>query len=399
MNIVSPGKFTVQVEEEQRNAFARLMNFTFSSNLPPNRCMRFKAPAGTGKTHTVRELIHIIRALKITIPPAVVAFTGKAASQLSTEGIAAETIHSLLYKPEVDEFGDLIRWTRNSVDEIRAAHSMILVDEASMIPPSILKDLLAIKLPLILIGDSSQLDAVEPDLDEPFNVMDGENDDYLFVTHPDCVLHKNRRTNPEQIGITKLMLHFRESANIPRMVGKGMKQVQKALALTPQFHKDNKFDLVICGTNKTRKLLNSLIRTARGHRNKRASVGESLINLQNDVIGFEKIYNGDIFTVANIVEEYSDSAKYTLIRDRDKNEFIIRILDDTLHTEQVPRTNTKDNKPKKFTFGYAVSVHKAQGSSIDNVLFIDENVSFFTDQRKFRYTGVSRAAKNLTFAI
>lgn len=53
----------------------------------------------------------------------------------------------------------------------------------------------------------------------------------------------------------------------------------------------------------------------------------------------------------------------------------------------------------QFTFGWALTVHKAQGSQWDNVLLIDESSSFRENYRQWLYTGVTRAAEQVTVIL
>ena len=50
----------------------------------------------------------------------------------------------------------------------------------------------------------------------------------------------------------------------------------------------------------------------------------------------------------------------------------------------------------EFTFGYCLTVHKAQGSQWDNVYLFDESFVFREDRRRWLYTGVTRAAEKVT---
>jgi ATP-dependent exoDNAse (exonuclease V) alpha subunit len=80
-------------------------------------------------------------------------------------------------------------------------------------------------------------------------------------------------------------------------------------------------------------------------------------------------------------------SKYTITVDVD---------DEMFSSENRIEDNKSDRELCDFTFGYGISCHKVQGSSIENVLFLDENVSFFLNQKKFRYTAVTRASKHIT---
>ena len=50
-----------------------------------------------------------------------------------------------------------------------------------------------------------------------------------------------------------------------------------------------------------------------------------------------------------------------------------------------------------FDFGYAVSVHKSQGSEWDKIILIEERNSYQSDEEYARwlYTAVTRASKGL----
>ena len=50
----------------------------------------------------------------------------------------------------------------------------------------------------------------------------------------------------------------------------------------------------------------------------------------------------------------------------------------------------------EFDFGYALTVHKAQGSQWDDVVLFDESRAFREHRARWLYTGVTRAAKRLT---
>lgn len=54
---------------------------------------------------------------------------------------------------------------------------------------------------------------------------------------------------------------------------------------------------------------------------------------------------------------------------------------------------------EQFTFGYALTVHKSQGSQWDNVLLFDESFAFRDDYAKHLYTGITRAAEKVTVVV
>lgn len=52
--------------------------------------------------------------------------------------------------------------------------------------------------------------------------------------------------------------------------------------------------------------------------------------------------------------------------------------------------------PDQFTYGYAITCHKSQGSEWDNVLVIEEGFPFEKEEHKqWLYTACTRASKKL----
>ena len=49
----------------------------------------------------------------------------------------------------------------------------------------------------------------------------------------------------------------------------------------------------------------------------------------------------------------------------------------------------------EFDYGYALTVHKSQGSQWDAVVLFDESRAFREHRARWLYTGVTRAAKRL----
>ena len=53
----------------------------------------------------------------------------------------------------------------------------------------------------------------------------------------------------------------------------------------------------------------------------------------------------------------------------------------------------------EFTYGYALTVHKAQGSQWDDVVLFDESYAFQESRDRWLYTGITRAAQRLTVVM
>ncbi|CAM5222635.1 ATP-binding protein OS=Bosea thiooxidans OX=53254 GN=ARD30_09575 PE=4 SV=1 [Bosea thiooxidans] len=53
----------------------------------------------------------------------------------------------------------------------------------------------------------------------------------------------------------------------------------------------------------------------------------------------------------------------------------------------------------EFTFGYALTVHKSQGSQWDDVVLFDESYAFREHRARWLYTGLTRAAETITVVM
>ena len=55
-------------------------------------------------------------------------------------------------------------------------------------------------------------------------------------------------------------------------------------------------------------------------------------------------------------------------------------------------TYPERRRSDEFDFGYALTVHKAQGSQWDDVMLFDESFAFREHRSRWLYTGITRAA-------
>ncbi len=65
--------------------------------------------------------------------------------------------------------------------------------------------------------------------------------------------------------------------------------------------------------------------------------------------------------------------------------------------EEIPFAQKRDSD--QFDFGYALTVHKAQGSQWDDVVLFDESFAFRDHSARWLYTGLTRAAKTITVVV
>jgi exodeoxyribonuclease V len=50
----------------------------------------------------------------------------------------------------------------------------------------------------------------------------------------------------------------------------------------------------------------------------------------------------------------------------------------------------------EFDYGYALTVHKAQGSQWDRLVLFDESFAFRDSRERWLYTAITRAAESIT---
>lgn len=375
--------------QEQQDVFDSILE---TVNLPyTGQALIVGGIGGAGKTFTLKKSLDFLS--QSGNNGFVGAYTGRATSQLRSAGLPARTLSKLLYKPVLDDDGNLLYFTKRNINEVREeAGNFIIVDEGSMIPKEMMDSLLNIGVPVIVSGDYFQLPPVDPK-NKDFNAM-------FSLQGKRMELKTNRRVDPEAQGIIDITMALRDTNSLPRIGGSGYKTVKKPDILKLKYHKENRHDVIATGTNKIRQRINGLVRDARGFTSPIPEVGERIVCLKNSIIKEEEINNGEIFEVQYVVEGNPKSTLSIVNIDTGKN-FFVEVYNETWTTEKTPKShnNMRDGQSHEFAYAYAMSVHKLQGSSVENVLFYDEDVSFFLDQQRFRYTACSRASKKLFVAI
>lgn len=351
-----------------------------------DQTMILGASGGRGKTYLVNVFLACLaRFGKQSVS---LAFTGRAASR-----IKAQTCHSFLYTPELDGEGNLIRFAEKSIDELKeSAGDIIVIDEGSMNPRNIHNRLSQIGVKMLYSGDYGQLPPINEEKGDTFNAMVSLPGERLELT-------KNLRFG-ENSGIGILADRLRHENVMPRMKKDDVRMVSRRDPFSPKFYEGKNIDVILCGMNKTRRKLNDTYRRYIGtYGEDLPQVGERIMCLRNNIVANTRINNGELFEV-KMVYPGADVSRFA-IENIETGEFTtVPVANETWDSEQIPRGYAKDVPGiSQFTFGYACTVHKFQGSQAKTVFFYDEDVSFFLDQKKFRYTAVSRAEEMLYVAI
>lgn len=350
--------------------------------------------AGTGKTTLIavirKELDRAFQQLKVGFA----SYTGKAArvlrTTLSRQNVIFKqdtvgTIHSLIYSPILNDKEEIIGWqTKEKIDR-----DLIIIDEASMVDGQIWNHLLSYKVPMIVVGDHGQL----PPIRGNFNLMQKPN---LTLEE----IHRQAKLNP----IIGLSIHARQNGHIePGIYSDTVKKIdlndQGAQEIVNEMLSNYTNDtLILCGYNHTRKRLNSFIRTALGFETLYPVSGDRVICLRNNhKVG---IFNGMLGTILSI--ERDDGKWYQAEIEMDNEKKIYRGLisvDQFNHDSALNFTDKRSEimKGDLFDFGYALTVHKAQGSQARKVILFEERFKQMTDDewKRWLYTAVTRAEEEL----
>ena len=347
--------------------------------------------AGTGKTFLIP---YIVKALGLNFNEvALCAYTGKATKLLQRKDMPASTIHSLIYVPvEVeDENGELhIEFEKRKYIDGRIR--LIIVDEASMVSSSIHRDLLAFGVPILYVGDYFQL----PPIKDDFNLMMESNLDFKLTQ-----IYRQAENNP----IIKLSMDIRAGRRIP--FGSYGDTVVKLRASQIEDSSYLAANQIICGKNVNRIALNNYLRELYGYRGL-PKQNEKLIILRNNyslgvvngqqIILLEDAEKKNTTTLEmKYIDEYdTQDAVKLLLAERYEHKF------SSFHFNP-RRKKVKENEFKKMIeadFGYAITVHKAQGSEWENVIFYDDGFGRQDEvlRAKLLYTAVTRASERLIIA-
>lgn len=376
---------------------------------PKSKLITLGGFAGCGKS-TLISLLASEKACQQRI--AFCALTGKAANvlrhKLEASGVnftthSCGTIHRLMYTPKVNPVtGAITGWKRRPFLDA----SIIILDEASMVPGDVFDDLKSYGLPILAVGDHGQLPPVRGN----FSLM---QDPQLRLEK----IHRQAEDNP----IIMLSKAVREAGQLRRDMADGnhvrFLGYDSAMEELSARFKDTDgralFDIaVITYTNKTRCALNSRIRLIRhGHVPDGPKTGEQVICLRNALLPDDKersIFNG----MRGLITKVTPS-KHTHFAEIELPDDGLDIKGD-LSRHQFGRDKTFASleefhnyglKPNSwhtcgllFDYGYSLTVHKAQGSGFDDVILFYERPGMVQEPefRRWLYSATTRSSNRLT---
>lgn len=336
--------------------------------------------AGTGKTTLAKELAKSVKGNVLFAT-----FTGKASLVLRQKGCDdASTIHSLIYKVEVNERTGEATFILNAESALADA-ALLIVDEVSMVGEELARDLLTFGKRILVIGDPAQLPPVK---DEGF----------FINAAPDVMLtevHRQARDNP----IIRMSMEIREGNRL--QVGAYGESLVTARA---DIGHDRLRELVIgadqllCGLNRTRIAYNRRIRSIKGltgvAEDWHPTEGDRLICLKNK--RDKQLFNGGMWMANSVGDKFGCLSIEATSLDEERDPLTLDVAEEFFVGTEHKIEWRERRKYDEFTFGWAITCHKSQGSQWNDVIVFDESGAFRDARANWLYTAVTRAAERVT---
>jgi len=376
--------------------------------------------AGTGKTTLAKYLAS--EAGRVTFA----AFTGKAASVMTSKGCPASTIHSLIYMPSsqsrlkllelqddleqmynelshepeyntheedapsVDDDPDIKKlkeaikeeqeklkrpsFILNPDSEIQQV-DLVVIDEVSMVGQRIGEDLESFGVKILVLGDPAQLPPVM-------------GSGYFTEVRPDMMLteiHRQAEGNP----IIELATKVRTGETLQA----GQYGESQVIDGKPDRAWVMEADQILVGKNRTRRQVNLQMRRLLGMGEDDLPVnGDKVVCLRNDhEVG---LLNGTLWEVTDT--EFVDGLEVMNLSVQ-AGDHAVTVLAHTHYFKGVEDQLAyyEIRGAQCFDYGYALTAHKAQGSQWPNVFIFDESFIFRQNAKRWLYTAITRAAEKV----
>ncbi len=379
---------------DQQRILNRLLQW---AALPDDISLTVGGYAGTGKTTLIGAFRQELKRESPDLKVGFACYTGKASQILKAKLQEQKavfpddfcgTIHSMMYSPLVDSQGKISGWKKNS----EIPYQLLVIDEASMITEDIWNDLCSYQIPIIAVGDHGQL----PPIGGNFNLMQNPQ---LRLEQ----LHRHAEGNP----IIEIATLARTTGIIPYQVfSPTVKKIPKGSEEAGELLENlltnpNNDVLLLCGNNWTRNSLNQRVRNLRGYESEQPQTREKVICLKNNYNAEGgPIYNGMIGEVLKISPSGEDWYEAEIDFAEQSQLYEGKISKHQFNNKEIvesvpglPRQLIGD----RFDFGYALTVHKAQGSQAETVILFEEKSKYWDQEQwqRWLYTAVTRAVTNL----
>lgn len=375
--------------------------------------------AGTGKTTLAKHIASRIEGEVIYA-----AYTGKAAHILRSKGCdGAQTIHSLIYQSkeasaarlkeleaelavlieeltqegvndieghirvrdlrrdikEENRNGDQPHFVLDPTSKLKDA-ALLILDECSMIDNQMGSDLMSFGVPILVMGDPAQLPPISG------------HGYFIKDVNPHTLLTSIHRQAKGSAVLSLATKARKQEPIAPGDYGQDCVVHEMGTKLDPEYMLS--FDQILVGKNRTRRNMNKRIRQLRGFTGELPVVGDRLVCLKNNSqLG---LLNGSMFDVISVEGVYDNKMHMTICPE---GEAFGREVAAHVHYF----LGTEDDLPYYerpeagcFDFGYALTVHKSQGSQWNSVMVFDESWGNALAKAQMLYTAITRAAQRVS---
>ena len=365
------------------------------------KCCIISGYAGAGKSTLVKVIIQNLPNIDPEKDVTYACFTGKAAQVLLKKGNKnVTTLHKLLYESIPKPDGTFFRKPKLNID-----YKIVVVDEVSMAPKTLMELLFRHNIFIIALGDPFQLPPVDKDQDNG------------LLVKPDIFLDEIMRQSLDS-EIIQLSMKIRNYEPIEYFKGSDVIVMPKKDLNTGVLRWA---DQILVGTNAIRVAINNQMRNLLG-RGERPESGDKVICLRNYWDNYatndDPLVNGTIGYIDNIYETFNKTPSWAggdiikvlyanFISDSDADFGSLQMDEKQILTGErcldyktiyrlMSNRRTQHLVPMEFTYGYAITGHKSQGSEWDKVLVLEERFPFEREEHaRWLYTCVTRASERL----
>ena len=340
---------------------------------------------GTGKTTIIKAIVKLYKEInklkyeKLKEEIVLLAPTGRASKRITESSKhPASTIHRFLkWNKETDKF---------AVNEYNKSKAkIVIIDEASMVDVSLFNSLLkglSVDCSIILVGDANQLPSVGP----------GQ------------VLNDIINTNTSNIINLEYLYRQKEGSNIINLAY----DINSGL-----INKNNLVSDVTFINSDSYNLIENIKEVSKEFKNKNYNDFQVLVPMYKGINGIDNM-NVILQEIFNPRSNKKNEIKYgnVIYRENDKILQLTNMPDENVFNGDIGKiisiekseilidfdSNIVRYTPSNyinFKHGYAISIHKAQGSEFESVLIPIVNDYSKMLYRKLYYTAVTRAKKKL----
>lgn len=327
--------------------------------------------AGTGKTWVMAYWWHDLGEPSDVV---FIAPTGRASANLYMKGVPCKTVHAFAYDLDMNGKEKLEFKLKDEIEECE----YIVVEEASMCGDKMVDDLRSFGKKIVWVGDPGQMPPVG------YRESKVMRDPDVFMME----VVRQKRDNPI------LMVANSIYKGEPIKYGSYGKSMMVTKKYTMSLDTLMKADQVITASNKERHSINNMVRRESMRYDAIPMVGDKLLCTKNKwscYVGGVPLINGMLGECRKIKVRGNDTALIMFKPEFTEENIVVEA--DLLPFYGRSRAGISDLAT--FDFGYAITLHKAQGSEWSKIAVRRDIVLPGIKEKNWLYTAITRAVDKL----